>query len=936
VTERRAESPDVEVRILGPVQASVDGEPVALPARQQRLVLALLALHGSNGVSTDRLIEDVWDGDSPSGARTTLQTYVSTLRRLLGPAVIETTSTGYRLGAECDLDLERYRHHVEQGDYDAALELWRDEPAADVRPHSVLDALVVAVCEENQAVRLGALDRMLARSPSAAVVPLQALVADMPYDDRPVALLMRALARSGRAVEAVRAYQDHRATLIDETGIEPGPELARLEQEILDGAAGGGSESAPILVADLPRPPDNLYVSDDELASVLEDALEAHRLVSLVGPGGAGKTRLALETLSKRLPGTWVHVDLAEEVDLGGRGVAGALASAAERLTSGDEPCLVFLDNVEVDVDTARAVVTSFLDAQDSIDVLCGSRVRLGTFAERVVRVEPLDCATELGATRASQLLLDRVRAAGGAASDESSEYLRIAEALDGLPLALELAAPAIAALGPGVVSDSLAAGAGVRQPMVGGDSRDRTVEATISWSWNRLSARSRRLGAALASLRGEFDYETATTVARAIGGCDESDLAEMVELSLLSRTGPGDHPRFRWLHTVRRFVENEYGEEVDNARARPAIVALMASRADTVAAGTPHMSAADWHAAIEPDLPQHRMAFLWTRDLGMWEEGIRILAAFMWRQYELAPLERLEAWAAEADRQALDPLCRVSLFNSLSCISVLRGDYSATAVPTMRAVEAARAVDHHVSRAEALSLRFAAAVFEGNASEAAAQFEETESACRESGHVWGLAFVRTFMGTALRRMGDAEGSLERLEEAVQMASHVGESRLRSVALSSLGRTLWQLDDVKRAAEVCADAYAMAHQSGDAAAIALAGISHGWVTFRNGGPEQALEVLGDALDAAMEMGNRTTISSALEWMGLIHSETDDPAVVATVDGFTERYRVTDTVDRPPHEAALAASRDALGDELFELARLRGASMSLDDVVELVR
>jgi len=925
----------VEVDVLGPVRARVGGAAVELPARQQRVVLALLALYGPGGASTDRLIEDVWVGDAPSGARTTLQTYVSTLRRLLDPGVIETTSTGYRLGASCDVDLLRYRERVARSDLDGAVELWRDEPAADVRPHSCLDALAVLVADEHQAVLLGVLESQVDSRPGAAVARLQALVEEMPYDDRPVALLMRALARSGRAVEAIRAYQTHRTTLIDETGIEPGTELAALEQDILDGAAAWTpSRSTAVVAADLPRPPDNLYVSDNELAERLDDALAAHRLVSLVGPGGAGKTRLALEMLSQRPAGTWAHLDLGEEVDLGG-GIAASLALAAERIVSDADDGLVFVDNVEVDVDAAREAVTAFLDAHESIDVLCGSRVRLGTSAERVVRVEPLDCTTVVGATRASQLLLDRVIAAGGNPDDEGDEHIRIAEALDGLPLALELAAPAIAALGPGVVAGSLSARDGVRQRMVGGDSRDRTVEATIAWSWGRLSPRSRRLGAALAGLRVEFDYETAATVAAAVGDCDETDLAEMVELSLLTRLGTTDAPRFRWLHTVRRLVEDEYAHDIDPTLIRPAIVSLMAGRADTVAAGTPHMSAADWHAAIRPDLALHRAAFRWARELGMWEDGIRILAAFAWRQYELAPLERLEDWAAAADREALGPLFRVTLFNALSCIAVLRGDYSATAVPTMRAVEAARDGGHDVSRAEALSLRFAAAVFEGNGSEAAAQFEETERACRECGHVWGLALVRTFMGTALRRIGDPESSAERLEEAIQMAAHVGEDRLQAVSLSSLGRTLWQLDQAERAAAVCQEAFGIAVQTGDAAAIALAGISHGWVSYLCGDTDTALEVLGRALDAAMEMGNRTTVSSALEWMGLIRSEAGDPSILATVDGFTERYRVTDTVDRPPHEAALASVNEALGDELFEIARLRGASMSLDDVIDLV-
>ncbi|MDG2111316.1 MAG: hypothetical protein P8N02_01740, partial [Actinomycetota bacterium] len=509
------------------------------------------------------------------------------------------------------------------------------------------------------------------------------------------------------------------------------------------------------------------------------------------------------------------------------------------------------------------------------------------------------------------------------------------ATALDGLPLALELAAPAIAAVGVDAVLRSIRDLGNVQQPAVGGDPRDRTVESTIRWSWQRLDPGAQRLGGALSVLRGEFDAEMIVAIADTIGRCDVADVVALVELSLLQRVrNAGPSPRYCWLHTVRRHVERELTTAVDLDAVRSAVLGVLAHRADVVAAATPFMSATEWRSAIDPDLVNHRSAFAWASTLGCWPEGIRVLGAFMLRPYELAGLAYIDRWAAQCDIDALDPLCRVKLLNGLACVSVLRGDYSATEQPTAAAVEAARAAGDPVQLVDALSLRFAAAVLEGKAGEAAAQFAETEAACRASGHLWGLAFIHTFMGTAHRRSGNLAESAARLEEATRISHHVGEGRLQALSLSSQGRTQWHLGEHERAAELCREAWAIARRIDDAASIALAGIAHGWISHRAGESELAMEVLEGALEAALAMGNRTTVSSGLEWMGLIRSDQGQPTVLATVDGFTEIYRVTAS-ERPQHAVALEAARLELGDSVFEIARQRGRNSTIDEIIALL-
>ncbi|MDG2112303.1 MAG: BTAD domain-containing putative transcriptional regulator, partial [Actinomycetota bacterium] len=426
---------DVAIDVLGPVQVRVDGATVEVAARKQRVVLALLAVHGDAGVATDRLIEEVWEADPPEGGRATLQAYISTLRRLLPRDAVETTASGYRLAPGCSVDLHRFRAAVSTGKDEQALVLWRGEFAEDLRPHSVLDAYGVTMAEEQLTHELEVLARLVDSAPTASVGRLYELMEAQPFDDRPVELLMTALARSGRPVEAVRAYQAHRDRLLDDVGMEPGQGIVELERRIVGGDSQLAAPSGPTAVTasvdaasefSRPAPPDNLYIAATDLVASVREAVASHRLVTLVGPGGSGKTRLVLElTADEAMSEGWAMVDLAELADGEPERVQASVLDVAERLSrlagtdglAGAAPLLV-VDNAEVDVDVARGALAIALADYPSIRVLCLTRLRLGAFDEHVVWMDSLGCEGAAAASPAASLLSARIEALGGVSGE--------------------------------------------------------------------------------------------------------------------------------------------------------------------------------------------------------------------------------------------------------------------------------------------------------------------------------------------------------------------------------------------------------------------------------------------------------------------------------------------------------------------------------------
>ena len=292
----------VEAGLLGPLQVAVDGAEVVLTAAKVRTLLAFLLVHRGQVVSADRIADVLWEGQPPASAANLVHGYVRDLRRAIGAGRVRTVPGGYRLeAAGCSVDADRFAELASAGRYRDALALWRGPALAEWVGQPWARGVAVRLEEE----RFEVLERRLAADldagrAAAVTGELAELVSAAPLRERLRALQVRALYLSGRQADALRAYLDARAALVEQAGAEPGPELRAVEAAVLAHDPALGPSAAPI--AEVPAPVTPLLGRDSELTEVLR-LLAASRLVTVTGPGGVGKTRLAIAAGRDHEPG---------------------------------------------------------------------------------------------------------------------------------------------------------------------------------------------------------------------------------------------------------------------------------------------------------------------------------------------------------------------------------------------------------------------------------------------------------------------------------------------------------------------------------------------------------------------------------------------------------------------------------------------------------
>jgi predicted ATPase/DNA-binding SARP family transcriptional activator len=570
-TTAATSAPVLRVDLLGPLRLVVDGEVVAVPGPKRRALLAVLATAESRSVPVDDLLEALWPGELPESAHATLRSHISRLRRHLGPAapLLQAAAGGYRLGRpgerpSTDVALarellarsRRLEPPVALDVLRRARSLWRGPPLAEFVDVDRLRASGVGLdelwCSVDEALVTAAID---AGCTGEAVEVAGAMVARRPFSDPAAMLLVRALDAAGRSADALRAGYAHRRRLAEETGLEPSPALSELEAQIAGRTSGRAGR--------VPRPGTTLRGRDREVAAL--GALLAHQqLVTVVGPGGVGKTRLAVEVVggADRATALW----LAPVTD--DAGVVRALASALDlRLLHGDPlaactallgagPGVLLIDGAEHVLGAVRRVVTGLVDACPDLTVLVTSREALGLEAEHQLRLAPLllvDLAghDDLDRMPAVAVFVDRARRVRPGYSPTGGEMATIADIvrrLDGIPLAIELAAGRLSSLELGDLHARLD-----RCLDLLGDGVSTTLRQTLAWSYDLLPAPEQRLLRRLSLFRDGFDLATAELVATGAGvpGDTAASLAHLVDASMVGRSGT----RYRMLDTMRTFA---------------------------------------------------------------------------------------------------------------------------------------------------------------------------------------------------------------------------------------------------------------------------------------------------------------------------------------------------------------------------------------------
>ena len=444
----------MQIRLLGGVRASDDnGVAVDVGPAKCQAVLATLALRTGSVVSVSRLVEMVWGEDPPRTAEKTLQSYITRLRKGLGPGSIVREGAAYRLTVNPGaVDVARFQRLLDSGDVEAALAEWSGRPMAG------LDAAGLGPAVDGLVEQwLGAVEAGLAHhvdvDPTRAIGPLTELAANHPFRENLCALLMTALYRVGRQADALAAYRTTRNHLIEELGVEPGPQLRELELQILGHDEGLDHPRPPATTSgrgNLPRRSARLIGRDDDVRLVVA-ALGDAPVVTLVGPGGIGKTRLAVAAAQSVHAGfegdAWLielaRVSASSDV---AHAVADALdvqESPGHSLTEAvvtalrQRRALLVLDNCEHVIDGAAQLAHAVVDGCPDVQLLATSREGLGLSAERLFPVGPLEPGPGV------ELFDERAAAVDPAFDAQRSrgDVEEICRRLDGVPLAIELAA---------------------------------------------------------------------------------------------------------------------------------------------------------------------------------------------------------------------------------------------------------------------------------------------------------------------------------------------------------------------------------------------------------------------------------------------------------------------------------------------------------------
>lgn len=594
----------LRVSLLGGFQTTVGDASLPAGGAKQRAVFAMLALRAGDTVPESRLIDGIWGDATPSAVRSSLQVYVAHWRRVLGEADcsdrIERQGSGYRLEMDPGgLDIHRYyvllelartalaeeRFVVAAGRFDEAQALWRGDALQDFvgmpfhqwETASLEPGRVQALADRTDAL-LGA------GRGSDLVGPLEGLVAQHPYEERFRAQLMHALYRSGRQVDALRSLDQARTALVD-VGIEVGPQLRAMEQRVLQQDPDLESRVSPFAHAAPPEPITSLVGREAdvvELVSLVSRGVD--RLVTLTGPGGVGKSRLALEVANRVQEEGWMPVAYVAIPEVADSSVVALAVNAAlgvpeswrERPVAeiarmlGTSPLLLVVDGAEHVHGSVRDVVSEVLQHGRLLRVLVTSRVPLGLNGERQVPVSPLACRAAVGESLrevpAVELFIERAeRFQSGLLFDDSDVAVigEICEGVDGLPLAIELAAARSGTLGLEELRKRLVSRLDVvAAPYRAGEPRHRSLRDVIGWSFGLLSADAQTLLARLSVFSGGFSLAHVEQLWGDASGSTRllDSFEELDRHSMLTRLPGKAVPRFRLLAMVREFA----GEMLD------------------------------------------------------------------------------------------------------------------------------------------------------------------------------------------------------------------------------------------------------------------------------------------------------------------------------------------------------------------------------------
>ena len=898
---------------------------MGLGAPKQRALLAKLLLARGAVVSRDQLVDALWADEPPESASTSLQVYVHGLRRALGATRIERVGSGYRarLG-EGELDLDRFEALLARAeralaaadpddaaaDIQAALGLWRGPALADLATEP-LGAAEAGPIEESRlrAVEVGNAARLALGEHAALVGELERQIAAEPYRERLREQYVLALYRSGRQKEALEAYHAARRMLADELGVEPGSGLRELERAILrhDASLAAPEPRSPARLP-LPAPATSLIGRRLEVAAVVALLRSGDvRLVTLTGPGGTGKTRLAIAAateLSHQFRDGAVFVDLAPIRDpalllptiaqaLGvletrGASLAEALAEHLRELR-----ILLVLDNLEQLLDGVTAL-SALLAAAPRLRILATSREPLRLYGEHRYVVPPLAVPgpTEarnleaLAANDAVGLFVARARAVAVGFSLTERNGAAVAEIcrrLDGLPLAIELAAaradllpPATLASELGASLDILTEGARDLPP------RQQTLRATIDWSHDLLDEAERTVFARLGVFAGGWSPAAATALSDESQAESRRILDSLVTKHLVQlEDDPGSEPRYGMLETI-----HEYARE----RLRASGAADEAARRH-----------AEFFLALAEEV-----------DGAVRAGGVN-------------PVPQLDRIEREHDnlRAALDHLHvqddtarELRLASALQYFWVVRGHHSEGRARLEQALSRPSPDDPRLL-AKALASAGRIAYRQGDFDQARGRYAESLAAAREAADDSAIGQALSDVGSVTREAGDQRRAEELYTESAEALRRAGNLVRLGTVLNNRAALCLERGAATEARKFADEALGLQIQTGDKEGRIFTCATLGQIAIAEGRDDEAAQRLQESLNLAREVGYKDETARCLFAIAELALRHGDAPLAARLGGSADAILESTGIagrsdDQAVREGLLTGVEQALG------------------------
>jgi predicted ATPase/DNA-binding SARP family transcriptional activator len=869
--------------LLGPLSVTHDGAPIGLGGQKRRALLAVLLLDANQVVSRDRLIDALWGEDPPDTARNTIQVYVSQLRKLLPEGVLETAAPGYRLTIEPDsVDLFEFvrlsaegRTALGAGDaaraadsLAGALALWRGAPLADLAWEPFAQTEVVRLEELQLTTLEDRIDADLALGRHGQLVgELERLVTEHPLRERFRAQLMLALYRSGRQADALAVYQRARRTLVDELGIEPGESLRQLERAILaHDPALNAPQAGPTSRRRVPTPPTPLLGRERELAALADLVRkEDVRLVTLTGIGGIGKTRLALELVRRLAPEFHNGAAVATIATLREPAlVTRAILEALEFPEVGQDPeeeliraltgseLLLLVDNFE-QVLPAATTIARVLEAAPSLKVIVTSRAPLHVAAEREFPVPPL------AEDEAAELFIARAQAANpdfALSEQNAAAVAELCARLDGLPLAIELAAARTKLLPPTALLSRL----GNRLELLTGGRRDapqhqQTLRMTLDWSYDLLDPDAQQLFARLGVFAGGCTLPSAEAVCGGDGSVLEG-LAALVDESLvLQRETVAGEPRFSMLEIVREYALERLSASGEGDEARRRHLEHFVAFAEEAEPKLAERDQIAWFARVEDEHDNLRAALSFALDTDDSSSALRLVVG-------VRRFWQIHGYLAEG-RQALDSALaatpdvpselRAIALNMAGILAGEQGEFDAARVRFKAALEDARAVGSMRAISSALVNLGNLAFFGGELDAARYLYKESIEYFASLGDLRGQALAKENVGLMALTADDVPEAVTWLTEALELAREVGDDREIGAASRSLAAAMIELGDAPQATSLLAESLALARELGEPHGIAVCLDTFAGLAATGGEVERAATLFGasDAVRASI-------------------------------------------------------------------------------------